>query len=232
MIRRENNEALQTNAANRACSRRDHVRRERRSRQPLPACLLPVVLLSVLSGIPMHAALAAECDDDWPSHPEWVFCHDFEARDATDYGTYWNNSAEPDPEKLFLVHESVSGIAGSRILRIELVNATDEDMDHSLGAGLGKWFGERDSGKTPPVLLPAEITTSSTQAPFWMPPPDSMEENRPTARSPRTKENRKADVAAAARRMVSQASGSCCWPCWAFKDCCAATSNCFRHGVA
>ena len=95
-----------------------------------------------LVGAWCSTATASECDEDWPNHPEWVFCHDFEAADATDWSKYWNNSAPPDPEKLFLVEEVVPGIAGRRILRIELVNDTDQDLDHSLGAGLGKWFGE------------------------------------------------------------------------------------------
>ena len=108
------------------------------TRVSILASLMGGMLLTWTEG----PAQAAECDDDWPSHPEWVFCHDFEAQDATDYENYWNVSAAPDPEKLFLVNEAVPGIAGTRILRIRLINDTDEDLDHSLGAGLGKWFGE------------------------------------------------------------------------------------------
>ncbi len=104
--------------------------------------MLSALLVTAVAGLATQRAGAAECEEAWPAHPEWVFCHDFEAPDATDWSAYWNNSADPDPEKLFLVEESVPGIAGSHILRIELVNPTDEDMDHSLGAGLGKWFGE------------------------------------------------------------------------------------------
>lgn len=99
-------------------------------------------LLAAAVMLAAASANAAECEDEAAAHPDWVFCHDFEAADADTWDNYWDSSAPPDPDRLFLVDDNPPSIAGSHMMRVQLVNPTDQDMDSSLGAGLGKWFGE------------------------------------------------------------------------------------------
>ena len=82
----------------------------------LAACLL-------LSG---NRVLAAECDQ-MPNHPEWIFCHDFEVADADNFSNYWNDIYGA-PERMFLINENPAGVEGTRSVRMQIVNDTDQDF--------------------------------------------------------------------------------------------------------
>jgi hypothetical protein len=115
------------------------VRRDKmaRSRWWGLGCGVAATVLSALA--PAATAQAQECADA-AAHPEWIFCHDFEAPDAGQFDRYWNDIYGL-PERMFLVGENPPGVAGARSMRLQIVNGTDRAFDSGVTAGPKKFLG-------------------------------------------------------------------------------------------
>ncbi len=87
-----------------------------------------------------RAAAAAECDTAGPAHPEWIFCHDFEAPDASDFNTYWND-VYGVPERVFIIEDNPAGIAGGHAMRTQAVNDGDSELANGVTSGPKKFLG-------------------------------------------------------------------------------------------
>lgn len=74
------------------------------------------------------------------SHPEWVWCHDFEAADAADIDKYWNDTYGV-PERVYLIGDNPGGIPGGRSMRMQVVNSTERPLDHGVSSGPKKFLG-------------------------------------------------------------------------------------------
>jgi hypothetical protein len=102
-------------------------------------------LLGSAAAITLAAALlpgvarAQECLGA-ASHPEWIFCHDFEAPDAGQFARYWNDIYGL-PDSMFLIDENPQGVEGKRSLRLQVVNDTDTALESGVTAGPKKFLG-------------------------------------------------------------------------------------------
>jgi hypothetical protein len=86
-----------------------------------------------------RTARAQECADAG-THPEWVFCHDFEAADADQFDHYWNDIYGAG-ERMFLVDDNPAGVPGRRSMRLQVVNTTDHALESGVTAGPKKFLG-------------------------------------------------------------------------------------------
>ena len=84
--------------------------------------------------------VAAECDSEWSAHPEWIFCHDFEAPDSGDFNTYWND-VYGVPDRVFIIDENPGGVAGDHAMRTMAVNGGDSELSSGVSSGPKKFLG-------------------------------------------------------------------------------------------
>ena len=87
---------------------------------------------------------ATECDLVG-DHPEWVFCHDFEAADADSSDTYWStywNDTYGAPDRTFLIDEIMAGVEGTQCMRLQVVNDTSVELTSGVSSGPKKFLGD------------------------------------------------------------------------------------------
>lgn len=113
--------------------------RRRRARRTLPAAV--VLFVGALTGTTSiaHAQQADECADA-PAHPEWIFCHDFEAPDAANFDRYWDD-VYGAPSRTFLTAENPGGVAGAHSMRLQVVNDGDAPLANGVTSGPSKFLG-------------------------------------------------------------------------------------------
>ena len=86
-----------------------------------------------------HVAHAQECADA-PAHPEWIFCHDFEAADAANFDRYWDD-VYGAPGRTFLTGDNPGGVPGRRSMRLQVVNEGDTALANGVTSGPSKFLG-------------------------------------------------------------------------------------------
>jgi hypothetical protein len=98
------------------------------------ACLPAAALV-----LQAEEARASECDSA-ASHPEWIFCHDFEVADADVFDNYWNDIYGAG-DRMFLIDENPGGVEGNRSMRLQVVNDTDAEFAEGVTSGPKKFLG-------------------------------------------------------------------------------------------
>lgn len=103
-----------------------------------------MVVAAAVAGVVLAAgdaprALAQECDEA-DRHPDWIFCHDFEAPDAGQFDRYWNDIYGAG-ERMFLIDDNPDGVPGARAMRLQVTNATDRPLAEGVTAGPKKFLG-------------------------------------------------------------------------------------------
>ncbi len=89
---------------------------------------------------------AQECSDA-ASHPEWIFCHDFEVADADQFDRYWNDIYGAG-DRMWLINENPPGIAGQRSLRLAIQNPSNEPLAQGVTAGPKRFLGRQVDWET------------------------------------------------------------------------------------
>ncbi len=85
-------------------------------------------------------ALGSECDGA-SANPQWVFCHDFEQPDSSDFDTYWND-VYGVPDRVFIHPENPPGLGGSNCMRTLAVNETSTALTSGVSSGPKKFLGK------------------------------------------------------------------------------------------
>jgi hypothetical protein len=100
------------------------------------------VALILLAALPVGQAVPARAQEcaEAARHPEWIFCHDFEAPDAAQFDRYWDDVYDAGG-RMALVGENPAGVAGARSMRLRVVNETDTAFENGVTAGPTKFLG-------------------------------------------------------------------------------------------